>query len=49
MDVLTRDIYIHDFFLIVDYIPDITITRVDIRAVNTSTSTVIFSVSVSIR
>ena len=33
---------------IVDYIPDITITRLDIAAVDRSTSTVIFSVSVSI-
>ena len=31
----------------VDDIPDITITRVDIRAVDRSTSTVIFTVSVS--
>ena len=34
--------------LLVDYILDITITRVDIRAVDRSTSIVIFSVSVSI-
>ena len=33
--------------VIVDDILDITITRVDIRAVDRSTSTVIFSVSVS--
>ena len=33
--------------VLVDDIPDITITRVDIRAVNRSTSTIIFSVSVS--
>ena len=33
---------------LVDYILDITITRLDIRAVDRSTSTVIFSVSVSI-
>ena len=33
--------------VLVDDIPDTTITRVDIRAVDRSTTTVIFSVSVS--